>query len=1005
MPVFLFFCFHSLAAADSSRKTGHFVIDQWTTKHGLPQNSVNQIIQTRDSYIWLATNEGLVRFDGVRFTVFNSINSPGMETDRLIDLVEDREGGLWIGTESGGLISYNDGVFQTFTTKDGLSGDTIVALFVDSGNTLWVVTQNGMNRLRPGGKISPFPGSEAESFPLILVVGEDRNGVIWMITRDQRILRLEEDQPVYFSSESGAPEIQGYFIEPDSRGNLWMGSSESLVRYTGGRFTVKSMGPYVVKAFEESRDGGIWIGLREGGGGLYRLEADELINVPLGEEEKDYAVLSLMEDHEGSLWIGTMANGLLRLKRSRFTVITEEDGLANNISLAVHEDSQGGLWAGTNGGGFTHILDGRFSTYTENDIPHIRYVWSLLTGSEGDLWVGTHGAGLYHGKDGHFELLSEENGLAGNFIRALYEDSRKRMWVGTLGNGVSVIEGKKIISYTKDMGLGGDSVIWILEDRTGDIWFAVYGGGLTRLRNGRLRNFALEEGLTNLFVRCLYEDMEGNLWIGTYGGGLFHFKNGRFTSIDRSRGLYDNVVSCIIEDDAGDFWMTSNKGIFRAARKDLLELVKGERTSITCTHYDESDGMANAECNGGFQPAGWKMRDGRIIFPTIKGAVILNPDDIPINRNPPPMHVEQVLGDGHAYGISSPLVFPRGTKRFEFRYTALSFLDPSKMEFRYKLEGYDKSWVTAGDRRTAHYTNLPPGKYTFRMMACNNDKIWNEEGAAVVFKLQPRFTQTALFYVLLGAGLFLSGIGLNSLRLRGLRNRKIELERLVTERTEELDAKNKDLRHEVAERTKAENDKAVLLKEIHHRVKNNLTMISSLLNLQCSSIQDDFSRNQLKKSQDRIRTIARLHDRLYCSKDLKSVDFADYIRDIVNHLGEIGSAGERNIRIETIIPKVHFSVKTAVTLALIINELVGNALEHAFWDQAGGLVTISLRKETDDHVLEVSDDGRGLAENIELTQMESLGFQLVSIFAEQVGGHLHIEKDKGTRFIIRFSRT
>ncbi len=339
-------------------------------------------------------------------------------------------------------------------------------------------------------------------------------------------------------------------------------------------------------------------------------------------------------------------------------------------------------------------------------------------------------------------------------------------------------------------GLTAATVLAILEDRDGNLWLGTEAGGLWRFAHGRFTNFTTREGLSDDTVLALYEDADGCLWIGTDGGGLNRYKDGRFSRFTRREGLFDDVQYAILEDGRGNLWMSCSRGIFRVRRAELEELAEGKRAAVVSQAFGRADGMRSAECSGFTQPAGWKTRDGRLWFPTIEGAVVIDPDRIRTNTLPPPVVIEQVLVDRRVLPRGDDSELEPGRGDLEFHYAGLSFVDPDRVSFRYMLEGFDREWIEAGSRRTAFYTNIPPGRYTFRVKAANNDGVWSDTDAVARFSLRPHFRQTAWFYGMCAVGLVLAGFGAARVRAARAKARERELEQIVAERTLQLEEAN-----------------------------------------------------------------------------------------------------------------------------------------------------------------------------------------------------------------------
>ena len=543
----------------------------------------------------------------------------------------------------------------------------------------------------------------------------------------------------------------------------------------------------------EDSDGSLWIGTA--GGGLNRFRDGRFTALTKPKALSNNVVVSLYEDRERSLWIGTDGDGLNRLRDGKVTPFGTKEGLSNDVVRSVYEDRQGTLWIGTDGGGLNRFKDGRFTTFTTKDGLSSDHVASIFEDRAGSLWIGTLGGGLNRLRPaGGFSAFTTKQGLASDDVVAIYEDREGVLWVGTTG-GLSRLKDGRFTSFTRKDGLSDDRIKSIYEDRDGGLWIGTIGG-LNRFKDGHFTSFTTKDGLSDNRVAALHEDADGTLWIGTSGGGLDRFRDGRFTAITAKAGLHDDRVLDTFEDSQGNLWMSCNRGIYRASKKDLNAFADGKLARIASPSYGMSDGMRSPECNGENQPAGWKTRDGRLWFPTIKGVAVIDPAHLPLNPFPPPVALEEVVADGRSLdgAPGSTVVLQPGSAKLVLRYTALSLRVPQRVRFMYRLDGFDKDWVDAGTERTAHYTNLPPGTYRFRVKASNDDGVWNENGAALELRLLPFFHQTRTFQALCALGLVFLGTGAHRLRMRRLKRRADQLERIVAEQTRDLRVANEDLR-------------------------------------------------------------------------------------------------------------------------------------------------------------------------------------------------------------------
>jgi PAS domain S-box-containing protein len=839
-----------LYSLDPEKKISQYKLSVWGIEEGLPQSTIFSIIRTREGYICVGTEEGVVRFDGVHFKVYDKQNLDQISSQYIRPLHEDREGNLWIGTYGGGLICFEKGNnhMKEYTSAQGLGDNLVLALEEDAYGAMWIGTSNGLNRLA-NGKFSLFTTTDGLSDNQVNTLCLGSEGHLWVGTQNG-LNRMnppgtEKERFTVYTTASGLSHDRVNALYRDRSGELWIGTENGLNRInpvgigTGGKekFTVYTTASGLsndnIKAICQDRDGNTWIGTY--GGGLNRLSAIDGKFTFFTKKDglSGDTVLSILEDLEGGLWIGTYGGGINYLQNGKFLIYGAPEGLSVEGVRPIIEDRNGDMWFGTTGGGLNRF-DSKTGTFTEisvskglsNDM-----VRSILEDKNGDLWVGTDGGGLnrlsFH-KDGRtfdITLYTTANGLPDDNVRALYEDREGNLWIGTENGLCRRGPDPRNDSFKIDSirnGLSHHIIRNILQDREGYLWVGTDGGGVNRLdlskKDGTfsVTHYTSKEGLSNDLIRDLYQDDQGALWIGTKEG-LNRLKSGKLTPITSRNGLYDNVIFRILEDRMGNFWMSCNKGIFRVPRKELDEFCDGKRERVSSVSYDQRDGMRSRECNGSATPSGWKSHDGRLWFPTIKGVVVIDPANIRINLLPPPIVIEEI--DVGYRKIHFPLaslssskekiVFSPGTERFEIHYTGLSYSAPSKVRFKYKLEGYDNQWVDVGARRIAYYTKIPPGDYTFRVTACNNDGIWNETGSYVSFYLRPFFYQTWWFYIMCTLFTLFLTLFIYRMHVRQLTHRKIELEQLVTHRTRQLAESNKEL--EKLSIVARETDNAVLI--------------------------------------------------------------------------------------------------------------------------------------------------------------------------------------------------
>ena len=752
-----FICF----GLDPERAITQYVHQVWKTEHGLPQKRVNDILQTKDGYLWFTSPENLVRFDGLKFTIFESGRIPSLTSRNLPVLVEDLEGNLWIATEGAGVARYKDGSFFSFTTKNGLSDNSVLSIAVDRKGALWIGTQwGGLNHLQ-NGKVTVYKAKDGTPGNRINFLFVDERGDLWIA--GEGLSRFHNGTFKRYTKADGLSHDVVTSITSDRKGSIWLGTwGGGVNKLENGKFisysTTEGLSHNEVRNIHYDKGGNLWVGTREGGLCRFKDGKWETYSQPQG--LSDNGVRALYEDRDGSLWIGTYSQGLNRLKNGTFISYSSEEGFPADEVWSIYGDRHGTLWMGTQNG-IVQYSNGIFKSFgVESGLTATNAV-SIHGDSTGQLWVGTRGGGLFVFKNGHFTQFPFLKGTSYQFINCLYVDRSDNVWVG-LADGAIRIQNGQIQQYSTRDGLAHNSTSGFLEDRSGNLWIASRGG-LSYMRNNQFKSFSTEAGVVSM-----HEDNDGTLWVGMLGR-LCRFQNEKFRCYTARDGLHHDTASAITDDDAGNLWISGSKGIFRVHKKNFLDYDKGLVSSIHSIIYGLADGMKDSEGNSG-DPAVWKTSDGRLWFPTLKGITVVNPRNIIRSHGSIPAVIEKFLADHQDYDPKKKdLKIPPGQKRLEFYYAGLNLFAPERIRFQYKLDGYDKEWQYGGTQRSASYTNIPPGNYTFRIRAGNEEGEWSEQGSSVAFYLRPRFYQTKWFYFLCFIGLVVTTASAYRLRMKRIR--------------------------------------------------------------------------------------------------------------------------------------------------------------------------------------------------------------------------------------------
>ncbi len=1053
----------SVAAPAGNSPYTSWVHESWTVKDGLPVNSINAIIQDRTGYIWAATFDGLVRFDGVRFTVFNSANSDELPSNRIIQLSEGRDGSLWLTTEQGHVVRFRDGRFTNIAfearTSRGLG-----TLLVDSLGTVWFGTGEGLWRVR-GDRLHRVGRGTLDASISALVQRADRSlwvgtdgGGLFRVTGDSQVTRVPTD-----------PAIDADFVKQlveDASGTVWVGGNRGLWSVRDRVVKVKSPRPLlrVTSIVQLRATGAVFV---EAASGVYRIDSDSAILVrssPTGDGKRVWVdagamwivdgedvvrdgrpvftlaehrlVSSVLFDREGSLWLGTDAGGLHRVKQALFTTYSVAEGVGHPNVYSAYVDRSGAIWLGTWGKGASRLdpVTGRATVLGTLNPASVN---SFYEDAAGALWIATgpreSGVLVCPPPQAACRAAAPPD-LRDRAVFALYGDADGRLWAGALGL-LFRYDGRSWRSFPPSSGAPEATVLAFASARDGAIWMGTNGGGLARYRDGAFTRVTRADGLPSDLVRSLYSDADGWLWVGTEGRGLARVDprawgaaststpnaDRRIVRIGVTDGLFDEVIHQILEDDAGRLWMNTNRGIFWVARTELNAFAEGRTARIHSTAYTERDGLRNREGNGGVQPAGAKGPDGRLWFPTQDGVVVVDPSTVRREQLAPPLVVEQVVADGRALRPERNSLALRPDQRdVQIEYTALTFLEPTNVRFRYRLDPYDARWVDAGNRRTAFYTKVPPGRYTFRVEASDAAGGWHEPGTTLAVSVLPRLWETGVFrwasLAALGVLLF-AAVRVREARLRA---RAALLERVVDERTAALRDRERELADRNALLQSLDHAKTRFFTNVSHELRTPLTLtIGPLEDLRTRAGGDPQVERWLDIALRNARRLLRLVNQILDVAKLdagamhlapRPLDLASFTRGIVAAF--IPVAERKGIRLTVESPDALHGTFDADAIEKILTNLLSNAIKFT---PSGGTVHATLSSDGASAKLVVRDSGLGIPpdqvahvferfyqvdESTTRTQPGTgIGLSLVKELAELHGGSVTVESGStGTTF-------
>lgn len=765
---------------DPSRPVTSYLIETWKVENGLPQNTVKSIVQTPDTYLWLTTHEGLVRFNGVNFTVFDSHSDAGILTDSFHPLLVDRDGAVWAGSNGAGVYRLHNGGLTHISEREGLPFSFIRHIAQTPDRSVWIGTLGGGLAIRTGESIKTLDTRNGLASNLIYHITPMPDGTVWVgtsagisVVREGAVI----DHPI-------SRLTKGLFINdllPRKDGSVWVASSTGILIYhpDGNQWlgTRDGLNNQSVTVLFEDLTGSVWIGGPSGVNRFYRGKMESLTRKNGLSHDN---IWCFFQDHEGNLWIGT-TNGLNRLSSRRFSGLTESTGLTNDFIRSVFEDSQGDVWIGTDGGGVNQVTSKGITIINRQKGLADDRVFSFAEESDGAIWIGT-GGGVSRYQRGKLTTWGRESVPGSGVVMAIAEGPDGSMYFGTAGNGLLKLTGKTFHTIELNRPTVTNFIRCLLLDRQKTFWVGTNGNGLYTLRDDRLYPALIPGFDTTTVVYSLYQDSTGTLWAGT-SSGLARIQNGTAVMMSEAEGLMDNLVLQIIDDGAGYFWLTCNKGPYRVEVKQLIAVADGMLQKVDYRRFDKSDGLRSMQCNGGSSPAGIRRSNGEIWIPTSEGVVIANLGDLKTVFPLPVVTIEEILIDGKPVPYQSPLELTPGWNRMEIRYVGINYHAPEKVTYRYFLDGYDRDWLDAGNRNSTWFTNLPAGEYVFRVTAANPDGILNPVGSSLHIVISPRFFETSWFNFLIVS--FLVGLlyFLYKRRIRRVKANEKRLRQIVKEQT------------------------------------------------------------------------------------------------------------------------------------------------------------------------------------------------------------------------------
>jgi len=893
----------------------------WNFENGLPQNTVQALAQSADGFLWIGTEAGLVRFDGVRFVVFDKNSTPAFPGNDIQSLVTTPDGALWIVTNAG-TFRWQGGVLAAVKSEDNIPKDVAVKL---------------ANR------------SEHQN-PTATLIGD------YAVVTTNSVVEIARAKP------------------NSSR------ASNAVARLAIGKDLPAGVKITVLLA---DREGALWIGTSAG---LVRWVKGTVDRFPVVDLLATRTVLSLSEDREGDLWVGTEADGLQVLRDRLFTEVSSQQGLPSDHISTVMEGERGSMWVGTQDEGLVSIArdaTGDWHAFRALNVLKglsSNVILSMAAAANGDLWVGTPD-GLNRISGSRVQVFTSADGLPDDLIRSLYTDADGSLWIGTR-RGLThwfaqkgELKGKPDAAHTETFthlnGLGSDLLGAITRDNKGDLWVATLAG-LSRLHHGAIENFTTANGLPDNIVTALLPLPDGMLLAGTQSHGWSLWNSREFSPV--MVGGQKDSIHAILDDQLGHLWFATSGGIARCDRS------KNEDAQSICTNwmeYGTADGLPSRETATNSHPAAWRSSDGLLWFATPRGLVEVDPAHFPANALPPPVVLEGFQVDDVAQPLTrdgSTIKISPGRAHFEFDYAGLSLMAPNRVSYRFMLEGFDRGWTQAGGRRAAYYTNIPPGHYTFRVQATNNNGVWNTEGAALQFDLQPHYYQTAWFKVLMLAAAVILIAAVWRQRLR---------------------QSEKEFRAVLAERTRIAREIHDTLAQGYVGVSVQLEVLSELLR-KCKEAE---AMSQLNKIREYVRE--GLSDARQSIWGLRTQDTTENTLPV--RLRRIAdAANEDNLSASFSLHGAYrvLDPKTESEMLRIAQEAINNVKRHS----GANTVQIQLEYRLNEVELIVQDNGKGVASDSSSGPSSGhFGIAGMRERATEIQGTLRVESVAGMGTTVRLS--
>jgi len=964
----------------------------YSVEEGLSQSEARSVFQDSRGYLWVGTaGGGVCRFDGIEFSEYS--HKQGLEGTIISVIAEDSSGNMWFGTSNAGVSRFDGKTFTRFDTKRGLASNNVTSLLALNDRVL-IGTSEGLFDFNLESEVL----RKITTVLTVTALHVERSGQVW-IGADTLLFVLKGDQLEQVRFAPGISNIHITSLSSDQSGLLYVGLDNGLLIY---RHSSKTWSDNALTSLLRGKrlscmtvdySGAMWIGTLNNMVVKYDLGNFITVYNRLNGLLADN-VFMIVEDDTRHTWMATREQSLIKLRSEAFSYFIDEPGMGSFSVFRILEDHNGFMWIGSNSDGLFKYdplaaAAGKVASRPIlNGAVSFKQPVAICEDSSDRIWVG-HFTGLTCIVNDR-PVKTILNGIR---VRSLCADSKGNLWIGTWGNGLYKDDGHTLTNYTVASGhLPQDYVHDIFEDESGNIWLGT-GAGLVKYDGQNFTTF-MNQSICNSYVGSIRQDKQGNIWFHT-DMCIMRYDGSEFTSYDQDDGLASNTVYLIEFDAQNRLWVGTNKGL------DCITL--GENAQfVSVRNYGKNEGFRGIECNS---RAVCRTRAGHLWFGTVKGVISYNPENDMADLAEPNIHLTGIrlflektdwtwsgAQQGGWYSLPSELVLEHDHNHLTFIYEGIHLQSPASIRYKFMLVGFDSAWQPITPQTEITYSNLPPGKYLFRVIAGNGQNVWNKvaaESCLITIKPAPIPFWATWWFVLLVIAM-IGGIlyYITVLRNRIVKRQKEVLEEEIRLRTQEISKQNEE--------------KSLMLKEIHHRVKNNLQIISSLLNLHAETISDPRVLSLFEDLRHRVNSMALIHEKMYQSKNLVNIDIAGYIDELIRTLIDAYDSN-KNITLKSDVSEIEFKMDTIVPLGLILSEIVSNSLKYAFEGKDEGEIEVSMTKIGPNlFALEVSDNGSGLPKEIDFARTESLGMLLIRMLSEQLNGDLSVRSNGGTKYRLVF---